>query len=117
MLKDDVESLEDGVFEEQFILTPLDDLFLYLRDRVLAQWRMGVCYVIFDGTEMVGAFKARKRGARLEITAFEGNGSAKNILDRFESENELTVGEERSRITDEEVMRWYELMYSKGSNK
>ena len=99
------------------MLTPLDDLFLYLRDRVMAQWRMGVCYAIFDGTEMVGAFKAKKRGNRLEITLFEGGNSAKKILDKFENENELMVDEDRDRITDEEVMRWYEIMYSKGSSR
>ena len=117
MLKGDIEMVDKMHSDRQFVLTPLDDLTLYLRDQIVSQWRMGICYVMFDGTEMVGAFKAKRRGSRLAITTFEGENSAKKILDEFEADNELAVGEERDRITDEEVMRWFEAMYSKGSSK
>ncbi len=117
MLREDIEAIERAAFDGQFVLTPQDDLSLYLREQIMNQWRMGVCYVIFDGTRMVGAFKARRRGSTLVIVKFEGENSAKRILEKFEDENELAVGEERDHITDEEVMRWFEAMYTKGSSK
>ncbi len=117
MLKEDVGTIGQAVFDGQFVLTPQDDLSLYLRESITERWHMGVCYVIFDGPAMVGAFKARRRGSSLAIVKFEGENSSKRILERFEEENELAVGEERDHITDEEVMHWFETMYSKGSTK
>ena len=117
MLKEDIGMIEHATYDGQFVLTPQDDLSLYLRESITERWHMGVCYVIFDGPSMVGAFKARRRGSTLAIVKFEGENSSKRILERFEKENELAVGEERDQITDEEVMRWFETMYSKGSTK
>ena len=116
-LKDDVDAISNATFDTQFVLTPLDDLALFLREDVMRQWRVGSCYVVFDGTRMVGSFKARKRGAKLAIISFEGEDLAKDILEKFEEENELIAGEQEHRITDEEILRWFEAMYSKGSSK
>lgn len=117
MLRDGVDRVLQTQFTSQFVLTPLDDLALFLREDIMKQWRVGSCYAIFDGTQMVGAFKARKRGQRLAVTSFEGDDIAKGILGMFEKENELSVGETADRITDEEILRWFEAMYNKSASR
>src|SRR5205809_8081558 len=76
---------------------------------------MGYCYVVFDGPEMVAAFKARRRKWQLTVTEFQGDPAARRIVDLWESENELAVEEQVDRISDHEAMEWYAKMYSRGA--
>ncbi len=115
MLRDDLDQLEDMTFRRRFVLTPLDNLSHFLRPEITEKFRKGSCYVIFDGTEMVAAFKARRRKSELIITEFVGEASARPILDAWEKENELDVGEHVDRISDHEVMEWYTKMYGRGA--
>ncbi len=117
MLKKEVNNVKRARFSDQFVLTPMDDLSLFLREEIVDKWQSGNAYVIFDKTEMIGAFKARKRGSNLTITNFEGEDSARAVLRRFEEENEIMVGEGKNRITDDEILRWFETMYGKSIGK
>ncbi len=116
MLREGLDRIDDLSFHRQFVLTPLDNLFQVLRSDIVARWRMGYCYVVFDGTEMVAAFKARRRKYALQVTEFEGDPEARKILDEFEETNGLEVGEHVDRISDAEVMEWYTKMYGKGAS-
>src|SRR5205807_575671 len=102
-------------FRRKFVLTPMDNLFLYLREAIVAKFHMGYCYVVFDGPEMVAAFKARRRKWQLMVTEFQGDPAARRIVDLWESENELAVEEQVDRISDHEVMEWYAKMYGRGA--
>jgi hypothetical protein len=63
---------------------------------------------------MVGAFKARRRKWQLVVTEFQGDASARRIVEAWEAENEVAVEEEVERISDHEVMEWYAKMYGRG---
>ena len=117
MLKEGLSEIEGLSFDRPFVLTPQDNLILFLREAIVDRWHMGMCYVIFDGTEMVAAFKAKRRKSSLAVTEYEGDPAARKILEEFEAENELEVGEHVDRISDAEVMDWYAKMYGRGSSK
>src|SRR3989441_1114517 len=106
-VKDGLEEIEQTEFRRKFVLTPLDNLFLYLRESIVEKFHMGSCYVVFDGPEMVAAFKARRRKWELLVTEFQGEPAARRIVEAWEAENELAVEEQVDRISDHEVMEWY----------
>ena len=115
VLKADVDRIEDMTFRRKFVLTPMDNLFLYLRQDIVNRYHSGYCYVVFDGTEMVASFKARRRKTEFVITEFEGEPEARRIVDAWQEENELAVHEEVDRISDHEVMEWFAKMYGRGA--
>jgi ATP-dependent Lhr-like helicase len=115
IVKDDLDRIGETEFRRKFVLTPMDNLFLYLREAIVAKFHMGNCYVVFDGPEMVGAFKARRRKWQLLVTEFQGDPAARRIVETWEAENELAVEEQVERISDHEVMEWYSKMYGHGA--
>ncbi|HYM38924.1 MAG TPA: ATP-dependent helicase [Thermoplasmata archaeon] len=115
ILKDDVDRVEEATFQRKFVLTPMDNLFLYLRQEIVNKFHSGYCYVVFDGTEMVASFKARRRKTEFVITEFEGEPETRRIVDAWQEENELAVHEEVDRISDHEVMEWFAKMYGRGA--
>ncbi|TLZ62905.1 MAG: hypothetical protein E6K16_05335 [Methanobacteriota archaeon] len=118
MLKEGIDEIEGLSFTRSFVLSPLDNLAIFLRGDIGPRWRMGGhVFVIFDGTAMVAAFTAKRRKSSLSIVKFEGDAAARKVLDRFEEENELEVGEHVDRISDAEVMEWYTKMYGRGAAK
>ena len=116
VVKEDLDQIGRHEFRRKFVLTPLDNLFLYLREAVVAKFHMGSCFVVFDGPEMVAAFKARRRKWQLVVTEFQGDPAARRIVQSWEAENELAVEEEVERISDHEVMEWYAKMYGHGAS-
>ncbi|HKW43424.1 MAG TPA: crosslink repair DNA glycosylase YcaQ family protein, partial [Thermoplasmata archaeon] len=115
VVKDDVDRIGHLESRRKFVLTPQDNLFLYLRESIVERFHMGSCYVVFDGPEMVAAFKARRRKWQLVVTEFQGEPSARRIVEAWEAENDLAVEEEVERISDHEVMEWYAKMYGRGA--
>jgi len=113
----DLPRIGQVAFRRKFVLTPMDNFFLYVREAVAKKFRMGSCFVVFDGPEMVAAFTAKRRKTSLAITKFEGDAEARQILVRFKEENEIEVGEHVDRISDAEVMEWYTKMYGRGASK
>ena len=117
ILKEDLDRIGDLAFRRKFVLTPQDNLFLYLRESITEKFHMGSCYVVFDGPEMVAAFRARRRKWQYVVTEFQGDPAARRIVDAWEAENELAVEEEVERISDHEVMEWYAKMYGHGATE
>jgi len=117
MIKEDLPQIGHLAFRRKFVLTPLDNLFLYVREAVSRKFRMGSCFVVFDGPEMVAAFKARRRKWQFVVTEFQGDAAARRVIDAWEAENELAVEEEVERISDHEVMEWYAKMYGRAAEK
>jgi len=114
-VKDGLDNIGQADFRRKFVLTPQDNLFLYLREAIVDKFHMGSCYVVFDGPEMVAAFKARRRKWELLVTEFQGEPTARRIVEAWEAENELAVEEQVDRISDHEVMEWYAKMYGRGA--
>jgi len=114
ILKADLERLDGLPFRRKFVLTPMDNLFLFLRTDIVARFHSGYCYVVFEGVEMVAAFKAKRRRSELIVTDFEGDAAARRIVEAWEEENELAIEEQIERISDHEVMEWYAKMYGRG---
>ncbi|HYT00160.1 MAG TPA: ATP-dependent helicase [Thermoplasmata archaeon] len=115
IVKEDLERVGRLEFGRKFVLTPQDNLFLYARDLITEKFHMGSCYAVFDGTEIVAAFKARRRKWQLVLTEFQGDPAARRIVEAWEADNELAVEEEVERISDHEVMEWYAKMYGHGA--
>ncbi len=102
-------------FDGQFILTPQDNLSLYLRTFLQQRWRMGACYAAFDGPRVIATFKARRRGENLVITEFEGDARAREMLRSFSLQNDVRVREDTETADEWEIIRWYERMYGGSS--
>src|SRR5947199_5082088 len=114
-VKDGLDNIGQADFRRKFVLTPQDNLFLDLREAIVDKFHMGSCYVVFDGPEMVAAFKARRRKWELLVTEFQAEPTARRIVEAWEAENELAVEEQVDRISDHEVMEWYAKMYGRGA--
>ncbi len=110
VLKEDLDKLGKIDFKEKFILTPRDNLSVYLREEIRNKWNSGYRMVAFDGTEMIAAFKVRFRKSEIIITDFEGDATARNLLRDFSMENDVRIVEEHKEIDDWEMVMWYEKM-------
>ena len=75
------------------MLTPEDRLSLYLAPWIRERFRLGSCYTIFDGAEMKGAFKARRRGNGLLIETFIGEEREWETLEEFSRRRGLVLSE------------------------
>ncbi|MFQ6107362.1 MAG: ATP-dependent helicase [Thermoplasmata archaeon] len=117
MMKEDVDRMGNIMVDRKFVLTPFDLLFHYLRSRIGAEFKMGWCFVIFDGPKMIGAFKARKKREELTITEFLGGEDARAIVREFASSNRLWIREETRDEDDWEIVEWYERIYGKGKSE
>ncbi|MFQ6013475.1 MAG: DNA glycosylase AlkZ-like family protein, partial [Thermoplasmata archaeon] len=109
MINDDL--LGQVAYEGRFVLSPWDNLSFYLRSYLNERWRMGSCYVAFDGPRTVAAFKARKRGDELLITEYQGDSAAQELLRAFAYQNDLSLRAEGEEADEWELIRWYERMY------
>jgi ATP-dependent Lhr-like helicase len=109
----DLEGIESS---RRFVLTPVDNLALFFRTSIVEKFATGYCYVVFDGATMLAAFKAKRRKSELVITEFLGDPAGRRIVEEWERENEVDVGEHVDRISDAEVMEWYTKMYGRGAS-
>ena len=111
MLREDVARVADLKFKERFVLTPLDNLAVYFHGEIERTWGAGYVYVVFDGPEMVAAFKARRRGWHLEVTEYLGDERGRKILKEWQEETDVELEDHVNRVPDAEVLDWYEKMY------
>jgi ATP-dependent Lhr-like helicase len=113
-VKRELKRIPGSEFHRSFVLSPTDGLHLYLRSEIQARWGMGSCYVIFNGTEMVAAFKANKRKGNLTVTEYVGDPEGREVLRRWALENDLRVreGPGGAELEEWEVEEWWEKMYA-----
>ena len=99
MLASDVEKI-GTITRIEFVLTPMDNLWYYLQPQI--KERFGTwCYVCFRGPEMVGMFRAYKKGKALLLHHLEGEISLPELRKQLR-ELDLTVRE----IGEEEEPEW-----------
>jgi len=97
--------------KEEFVLTPMDNLWYYIQPQV--KERFGTwCYVLFRGPEMVGIFRARKKGSDLIMFEMQGEQDLKESVRKHLREIGLVLREAEANETPEwEVEEFYELTH------
>ncbi|HKZ59686.1 MAG TPA: ATP-dependent helicase [Candidatus Thermoplasmatota archaeon] len=110
MIAADVLSIGKVVCGESFVLSPFDQLALFLAAEIRRRFRIGSCFVIFNKGEMAGAFKGTKKGNTLLLSQFVGTEGEKEVLRAFERQWGLRVTEqeEGEQQDDWEIMRFWE---------
>jgi len=111
MLREGLESVGHVRIDERFVLYPADNLNTYLRPEIEAKWGSSYVYTVFDGAEIVAAFKARRSATKLVLTEYFGDERGREILREWEDATDITLENEGERVTDAEVQDWYEKMY------
>lgn len=119
VVKKDLKKVGTHRFRGTLVLSPMDGLHLYLRDKIHDRWGMGTCYVVFRGTEMVAAFKASKRRDELTVYNYQGDPAAKDVLRHFALVNDLRIreGPGSDEQEDWEITQWWERMYSPANGR
>ncbi len=75
----------------RFVLNPQDQLAHYLPNEIRQKFGAGSFYVIFNGLDMVGAFKSSKRGNVLDIKEFIGGDREWDTVENFLDEHDLEL--------------------------
>jgi len=105
----DVRKIEKMKFTDGFVLTPQDRLLIYLRDGWGIRHGDTGQYVIFNGIEVCGKFRARIDKRDIEIWEFEGNDRANEILKAFNAKLGRSVQkEEEKRMSEWEIADFFE---------
>jgi ATP-dependent Lhr-like helicase len=110
MIRDDLDRIGPLSCDESFVLSPFDQLALFLAAEIRRKFRIGSCFVIFNKGEMTGAFKGTKKGNTLILSQFVGGEEEQGILRSFERQWGLrvTAHEEGEQMDDWEIMRFWE---------
>jgi len=113
MLSGTVDELASLEFRTSFVLTPYDNLALYLAPELQAQWGMGTCFTIFQGTEAIAAFRVQRRKGKFFLTRYQGRSQGYRVLREFSRQNGVQLDEQAPPADDWEVVEWYEKLYGK----
>lgn len=111
IIKEDLPKVMSMEFRGRLVLSPTDTLTQYLAQEIRERFNIGACFVVLDGTEMAGAFKATTRGGTLTVTRMVGP-RVDDIIRDFSRRWGLKVeysDKEAPPPTDEwEIITWYE---------
>ncbi len=121
IIKEDLQRVHQMEFDGRLVLSPADALSQYLAQEIRDRFGMGSSFVVLEGMEMVGAFKATTRGGVLTITQLAGKaaeGAAREFARRWGLKLEFS-DKDTVQPTDEwELISWYERrLYSKRGEK
>jgi len=110
LVTEDLDRLSKAEAVGNRVLTTTDPVAQYLQQEIKETYNLGTCYLVFKGTEMVGAFKATRRSGTLAYTDFVGNDEAMRILQEFGRRWGLKVMEKKFEEPEDEweLMLWYE---------
>jgi len=109
VVRADLPKLAEASFSEGFVLAPQDRLLVYLRD----SWGMKLGdagqYLIFDGIELVGRFRAKIDRHEISIWDSEVNDRANEILKGFLSKLGRGIQKEQEkRLSEWEITDFFE---------
>jgi ATP-dependent helicase Lhr and Lhr-like helicase len=91
IIDEDIKKVLQHPFHQDFVLSPQDRLFHYLAEEIKETFRMGACYVVFQGTKMTGAFKIKKQGRLITIREFRGGDEERQIVRYWGSVNNFVM--------------------------
>ncbi len=109
ILAGDVGALRRAVFRRRFIATQDDRIVTYFSEDARAKLGIGASNLIFDGPDVVGAFKGRIKENEVRIDRFEGEEKIREMLQELASEMGVVV-RKKAVTRDEEwdVVGFYE---------
>jgi len=111
IIKSDLESVPALDFRGRIVLSPTDTLTQYLSQEIREKFGIGACFVVLDGTEMAGAFKATTRGGTLTVTHMVGprvDDAIRDFARRWGMKVEYTDKETPAPTDEWEIITWYE---------
>jgi len=109
VVESEVKRMERTKFDEGFVLSPQDRLLIYLRDGWGIRHGDTGQYIVFDGTQPCGKFRARIDKHDIEIWDFEGNDRASAILKAFYAKLGKSVQKESDkRLSEWEIADFFE---------
>jgi hypothetical protein len=109
VIASDVRKVEKARFSEGFVLTPQDRLLIYLRDGWGIRHGDTGQYVVFNGAEVCGKFRARIDKHDIEVWDFEGNDRASEILKAFYSKlGRVIQKEDERRLSEWEIADFFD---------
>jgi ATP-dependent Lhr-like helicase len=98
-------------FKGKIVLSPTDALTQYLSQEIRDRFGIGSCFVVIEGTEMTGAFKATLRGGTLSVSQVVGPTTADALKDfsrRWGLKVEYSDSESPPPTDEWEIITWYE---------
>jgi hypothetical protein len=95
----DLEIINKKTFTWDFILSPHDPIQFYFKDEIKKKFGLKNPFVIFEGIEMTGAFKAKQRKYELIITETRGVDN-KLLIRKFMNSLGIKVSYEKDLIDD-----------------
>lgn len=104
MLADDIEMKVKPV-KGMMLLNTQDNLHLYLRDMIKREY--GTENVIFDGTEMIGAFKGKLTASGAKVEEFKGSDAAYRFLRETATSLGVRIVEKDPEDEDWDVSEFY----------
>jgi hypothetical protein len=103
------ELLSDSEFKGDFVLSPEDNLTLYLRTAFRDLMPETGRYAVFRGPTMIGSFEGKVSGNKLIISEIEGGQECEELIDKYARRLGLALSERgEGRISDWEIMDFYQ---------
>ncbi|HVO77504.1 MAG TPA: hypothetical protein VMS79_01395, partial [Methanomassiliicoccales archaeon] len=98
------------ISKAEVLLTPMDNLWFYLYPVIMERFSTW-CYVLFRGPEMVGMFRAYKKGSTLLLHQREGDLDLPMIRKQLRDLNMKVVEFGQEEEPDWETMDFYEMSH------
>lgn len=106
---DALSSLGKREFTSSFVLSPEDNLTLYLRASFRETLPETGRYSVFKGPSRIGSFEGRLRGGRLEVSDLRGAPECEEVISRYARMLGLALSDkEEARMSDWEIMDFYQ---------
>ncbi len=103
------EELGGSEFSEEFILSPEDNLTLYLRAAFRDLTPETGRYAVLKGTSVIGSFEGKIHGGKLLVSDVQGEQECEEIIDKYAKRLGLALAERgEGKISDWEVMDFYQ---------
>jgi len=115
MIRSDLDKMATIDFKGRIVLSPTDALSQYLSQQIRDRFGIGSCFVVIEGTEMTGAFKATLRGGTLSVSQVVGPNTAEVLRDfsrRWGLKVEYTDNEAPPPTDEWEIITWYEKQHA-----
>ncbi|MDH4122557.1 MAG: ATP-dependent helicase [Thermoplasmata archaeon] len=109
VIRSDFGKIEKAKFLEAFVLSPQDRLVTFLRDAWGIRFGEVGQFIIFEGIEVIGKFRAKIDRHDIEIWDFEGNVRANEILRAFNAKlGKGILKEDNKRLSEWEITDFFE---------